>query len=222
MGEIRRRDVIALLEAIVVRGETAQGRARPRSGGEYAARHALAQLRKIFNWALSRDIEGLEANPCGRVKEGDLLGASKARDRVLTDAELRIVWAAAQATSYPFGPLVRGLLLTGQRLSEIAKARLSEIDVGGTVLMIPAERMKGKSVHVVPLTDRMSELLAELPSFSGGDFLFTTTAGRRPISGFSKMKRRFDKTVAELGPVAHWTLHACDWLRARPQLGTDS
>jgi integrase len=207
MGEIRRRDVIALLEAIVVRGETAQGRARPRSGGEYAARHALAQLRKIFNWALSRDIEGLEANPCGRVKEGDLLGASKARDRVLTDAELRIVWAAAQATSYPFGPLVRGLLLTGQRLSEIAKARLSEIDVGGTVLMIPAERMKGKSVHVVPLTDRMSELLAELPSFSGGDFLFTTTAGRRPISGFSKMKRRFDKTVAELGPVAHWTLH---------------
>ena len=205
IGAIRRRDVIALLEAIVAKGETPPGRARPVSGGEYAARHALAQLRKLFNWALARDIEGLEANPCGRVKAADLLGAPRTRDRVLTDAELRTVWAAAQATPYPFGQLVRALLLTGQRLCEIAEMRSSEID--RTTLLIPAERMKGKAAHVVPLTDTMSALLAALPRFEGGAYLFTTTAGRRPVSGFSKMKVRFDKTVAGLGPVAHWALH---------------
>jgi integrase len=196
IGEIRRRDVIALLEAIVARGAPEPGRARPRSGGEYAARHALASLRKIYNWALSRDIEGIEANPCGRVKAADLLGSSKARDRVLSDTELRLVWRAAEATGYPFGDLVRALLMTGQRLREIGEARWSEI--GGRTLMIPAERMKSKVAHAVPMTDRTRALFGELPRFAGGEYLFSTTAGRRPISGYSKMKARFDCSIADL------------------------
>ena len=53
-------------------------------------------------------------------------------------------------------------------------------------------------------------LLRTLPRFGRGDFVFSTTAGDRPFSGFSKAKRRFDETVSSLAgsePIAPWTLH---------------
>jgi integrase len=207
IGEIRPRDIVAMLEAIVARGVPQAGRVRLASGGEHAARHALAALRKIFAWALSRDVEGLEANPCARVKADDLFGgAVRARDRVLNPAELRAVWRAAEAEGYPFGDLVRALLLTGQRLREIGNARWSE--VGEAALAIPAARMKNKEAHSLPLTDRMRALLDGLPRFGDGDFLFTTTTGRLPIGGFSRAKRRLDVKIAEGGDtIAHWRLH---------------
>jgi integrase len=203
IAEIRRRDIIALIDGIVARGAEHPGRLRPKSGGEYAARHALAAAKKMFNWAIGKDVEGLAANPCNLVKVTEESPAP--RDRVLSDDELRVVWRGAEATPYPFGDLIRALLMTGQRLREISEARWCEIE--GSFLRIPAARMKGKAAHVLPLTDRMKALLDGLPRFTGGDFLFTTTAGRRPISGYSKLKARFDRTVAEIGPVAHFTLH---------------
>ncbi len=140
IAEIRRRDIIALVDAIVARGADHPGRARPRSGGEYAARHALAAAKKLFNWAIGRDVEGLDANPCNLVRVTE--GSPEPRTRVLTDAELRTVWQAAEATPYPFGHLIRALLLTGQRLREISELRWSEID--GSFLTIPAARMKSR------------------------------------------------------------------------------
>jgi integrase len=207
VGEIRPRDIVALLEAIMARGADHPGRMRPTSGGEHAARHALSALRKIFAWALSRDVEGLDVNPCARVKAEDLFGGGvRARDRVLGPAELRAVWRAAEAEGYPFGDLIRALLLTGQRLREIAEARWSEISEA--TLTVPAARMKSKEAHALPLTDRMRALLDGLPRFTAGDYLFTTTAGRLPIGGFSRAKRRLDRKIAENGDsIAHWQLH---------------
>ena len=60
--------------------------------------------------------------------------------------------------------------------------------------------MKGGSAHAVPLTPEISALLESLPKFSGGDFLFSTTGGQRPVSGFSKAKARLDGLMRkELG-----------------------
>ena len=55
--------------------------------------------------------------------------------------------------------------------------------------------MKGRSAHAVPLTPEISALLESLPRFSGGDFLFSTTGGQRPVSGFSKAKARLDGLI---------------------------
>jgi hypothetical protein len=76
-----RRELIPVLgdkpmEGVAARGAEHPGRARPKSGGEHAARHAQAS-RKIFNWALSRDSEGLEGNPCDRIKAAELHGAPR-------------------------------------------------------------------------------------------------------------------------------------------------
>ena len=201
--EITRRDVIKLTEAILDSGgERPAPGTRRKEGGPYAARHALFAARGLFNWAVGRDL--LEFSPCDRIRTAELLGASEARDRVLTDNELRRVWLAAQVTPYPFGPLVQLLIITGQRRDEIAAARWREIDLDRALLTIGAERMKAKAGHTVPLTPTSTDLLRNLPRFTGGDYIFSGQAGRRPFSGFSKSKARLDRTVGEIAP---YTLH---------------
>jgi integrase len=115
---------------------------------------------------------------------------------VLTDDELRAVWRAAG--EYPFGAFVKMLILTGQRRGEVAGMRWSEVN--GDLWTLPPERMKGDAAHEVPLSGMAVELLESLPHVGGGDYVFSTTAGQRPISGFSKNKRR-------LRAGNGWTLH---------------
>jgi integrase len=182
---------------------------RLKDGGPHAVRKLRASLNALFGWSAFRNIGGITANPLVTIPAKELLHGlpyNHRRGRVLDSAELRTCWQAAELTSYPFGPLVRALILTGQRLNEIASAKWTEIS-DGTTLLIPAERMKNRQAHAVPLTPRMRVLLDELPRFQDGDFIFSTTGGKRPISGFSKMKARFDRTVATIRQIESWQLH---------------
>jgi integrase len=208
--KIGRRDVIELLDEIVDRGTP------------YAAHHTLAAARKLFNWALQRDAYGLEHNPCSHINARDQIGKPEDRERVLTDDELRILWKATgdlrdpknpqKVLNYPFGPVVRLLMLNGQRRNEIASARRDEIDRDAATLTVPPERMKAKKAHTVPLTPEAMRIIDGLPVFADrdrdddakehGPYIFTTTAGARPVSGFDKMKRRLDKRASELANEA--------------------
>jgi integrase len=192
IAEIARRDVIDLVEAVVRRGG-AQPRAgtRRRDGGPYAARHTLAAARRLFDWAVDRDL--LAASPCATVKAKAVHGTPARRDRVLQDEELKAVWHAA--TGYPYGSIVRLLILTGQRRGEIAGMRWVEIDFDRALLEISAERMKMNVGHVVPLTPAAVELISGLPRLGPavfGDF-----------SGFSKAKARLNRVSG----IAAYTLH---------------
>jgi integrase len=60
---------------------------------------------------------------------------------------------------------------------------------------LPRELTKGDRVHEVPITAPVGEIVTRLPRFSGGQYLFTTTSGKRPISGFSRAKKTLDETV---------------------------
>jgi len=197
LTSITQDDLVSLLKAIAERSP-------------HAARKALSELKVMLSWAAFNRIGSLQSNPAAHIPPRELLRGlsyNKARDRVLFDSELRLIWRAASETPYPLGPLVKTLILTGQRLNEVARARWSEIDHDTGCLVIPAARMKGKAVHALPLTERMCGLFDELPRFDKGDFVFSTTFGERPISGFSKMKSRLDQAIAELGQVNHWQLH---------------
>jgi integrase len=190
IAEIRRRDVIALVEAIAAHH------------GTEAARRAQRTLSSIFSWAVSRDIAGLEANPAARCK---VLPPTKARDRVLRDSELRAIWRAVDQLDRPWRDFYRVLMLTGQRLREIAEARWSEIDLDVAILTIPAERMKGGVRHVVPLAPSVAEILRGLPRFDGGDFVFSTTGGRKPITDIAHIKARLDAILRD--SVQPWWNH---------------
>src|SRR5262249_10415974 len=80
----------------------------------------------------------------------------------------------------------RMLLLTGARRGEVAGARWSEFDLAARVWVIPRSRAKSDAEYRVPLTDDLLALLATLPRYRAGDFVFTTSFGCRPVSGFSK------------------------------------
>jgi integrase len=198
--DITKKDVVTLLREIADRNTP------------YAAHMAMAYVRKFYNWAIAQEIDNLEHSPCDRINAKDLLGAKQPRQRVLTNDEVRVIWQATKGLGYPLCPFLRMLLITGQRLCEVAEARWSEIDLDEALWTIPPERMKGDHAHEVPLSPMAVELLQALPRFKSG-FVFTTTDGERPISGFSKGKRRIDKRVARLTArisgeeLAHWRFH---------------
>jgi len=199
---ITRSDVIELLEEIIDRGD-----GKRRGHVSYAAHHALSYARKLFNWAIARDIYGLDASPCDRVSAKELIGAKEMRKRVLSDDEIRLVWRATAEVGYPFGPFVRMLLVTGQRRREVSETSWGEIGLADGLWTIPASRMKGNAAHEVPLPPLAVALLKGLPKFQGGAFLFSTTGGQVPINGFSKAKMRIDKAIAEHGQIEPWTFH---------------
>jgi integrase len=184
--DVTRRDVLDLLDRVVD------------SGKLIAANRTLSAVRKMFNWAVARDI--IAASPCAGVKPPT---AERSRERVLTDPELRNVWQAADKVGGPFGALVKLLVLTGQRRDEVAGMSWPEIDLGGRLWTLPAARVKNNRVHEIPLSAAALAVLQALPRI--GERFVLTSNGEAPSSGYSKGKRKLD---ALLPPdMAPWRLH---------------
>jgi integrase len=170
---------------------------------KYQAFHDFALIRRFFNWAIGTDDYGLQINPCDRLNTRDIIGQRHARDRVLTDGELRALWYATERQDYPYGPLYRLLVLTGLRLGEACGARWSEFDLAKKEWTIPASRMKktkdGAKSFVVPLTDAILDLLNALPRFRSSDCLFSNDLGKNPLKpvNFSGPKQKIDVLILE-------------------------
>jgi integrase len=192
IAEIRRRDVVSLLEGIAARS------------GAPAARVALAVLRKCMNWALSRDLPGYEANPASALNAGDILGSAKARDRLLSDAEIALIWPAIEAVSEPFRTVYKLLALTGARYREIADAQWDDLDLDAATLTVRSDRSKTGAAMLIPLPPSAVALFAETPRFSG-PYIFTTTAGSRPAGGLSRAKKQLDAALGTT--VAPFVIH---------------
>ncbi|MGH6865573.1 MAG: tyrosine-type recombinase/integrase [Methyloceanibacter sp.] len=180
---IDRRDVIEVINDSVDRG------------APYQARNLLGHVRAFFNWAIEAGDYGLESSPCDRIRPKHLIGERTPRDRVLTDAELRALWNAANEIGYPFGPLVQLLMLTGVRKTEASGSQWPEFDRKRWT--VPSERFKSKSTHLVPLSDSAVALLKSLPVHNKGKYVFTTSFGLKPVTGFTRAKERIDKIMTE-------------------------
>jgi len=174
----------------------------PRNAG-WQAYTALGYLRQLLAWASECGEFGEFVSPLRDVKPGAWIDFKKSpRARILTPDEQRRVWQAASAMKYPWGPCVRLLALTGQRLREIADLSWPEIDFDARVITIPAERMKGGAAHEVPLAPQALALLQSLPRFNGR-YVFSLKGGVRPVGGFDRPKLRLD----EASGVSDWRLH---------------
>ncbi|WP_442577977.1 tyrosine-type recombinase/integrase [Mesorhizobium sp. ASY16-5R] len=203
--DVAKRDVLDLLDAIVDRGSPV------------TANRVLATLKTFFRWLEDRDV--VASSPAEKVKKPS---AESSRERVLTDAEIKLFWKATAGFEYPFGPMWRFLLLTGQRRNEVAGMMRAELDLdeNNPCWTIPANRTKNGLKHVVPLGPACVDILAALPRIGKKGFAFTTT-GETAVSGFSRSKARLDavmlgllkKQAAEAGgnpeevALAQWGLH---------------
>jgi integrase len=207
----------------------------------YQAHNALGLLNRLYTWAIGTHEFGIDVSPTERLSPKDLIGKKESRQRILSDDELRLVWlatdgrvdasAVTEARSrgqgarqgqpqgairpldYPLGPLIRLMILTGQREREVAGMAWSEIDFDQKMWTIPARRMKGDRAHEVPLASEALALLAALPRFGAGDCVFTTTGGAKPVSGFGMAKSRVDAWINQkrsadgLPDIAPWVFH---------------
>jgi integrase len=126
----------------------------------------------------------------------------RARERTLTDDELRAVWCTADKLKTPFARMLQFILLTAVRRKEAAWMDRGELN--GTEWVIPAARFKGKREFLVPLTPAALAVLAELPAVGQSDSgpVFTND-GKRPLGGFGNLKATFDKACGVTG----WTIH---------------
>lgn len=143
-SDIKKRDVILLLESIVERGAPTQSNS------------VLEVTRKMFNFAVERDI--LEYTPFIGVKP---LGAKVVRNRYLSEDEIRTVWAtiATAGMTEEIRRALKLILATAQRPGEVLGMHRREIN--GHWWTIPAERAKNGREHLVFLTGRALELIGD-------------------------------------------------------------
>jgi integrase len=185
-----------------------------RNGGtsEPRGRKVHAALSSVFRWLLQH--RRIALNPCVGVWRPP---APPARERVLSEAEVRWLWAAAERLAPLFGAALKLLLLTGCRLNEVAAMRRDELD--GATWTVPGERTKNHRTHTLPLAPVACEIIAAVPQVVGA--LVFTTNGRSPISGWSKAKAQLDKLMLEAAQreagaagrdpaevvIPRWTIH---------------
>jgi integrase len=195
--DITQHDVVAVIDEVVDRK------------APYQAHNLLGHVRTLFNWAIGRGVYGLERSPCDRLKPKNVIGRKLARQRILNEAEIKALRTATETMGYPYGPLFRMLLVTGQRKSEVAEARWREFDLDKKLWTIPAARMKADAAHVVPLSDEAMKIIAGLHRFNRGDHLFSTTFGAKPVNGFSKAKTILDREMLKHlpSPPSPWVIH---------------
>jgi integrase len=146
IGSIARRDVAVLIDA------------KAFSGAEVQANRVLARLKTLFAWAVAKDL--IERSPCDGLRPPT---KERARDRVLSDAEIKAFWSSAGQLGWPFGPLFKLLLLTAQRRDEVATMQWSEIDLERRLWSLPREKAKNDQGHDIYLPEQAAAILAALP-----------------------------------------------------------
>lgn len=107
------------------------------------------------------------------------------RDRTLTDEEFRHVWQQLDSIRMEIGLALRcGILLGGQRFAQLLRATWADYDKEKKTLKLADAKGKRSTAmpHYLPVSERVSQLLADLWGFnSGGTFVFSTSGGKRSI-----------------------------------------
>ena len=169
--DIKRRDIVLLLDEIVERGAPIQ------------ANRALAVIRKMFNFAVTRSI--LDASPCAAIPAPS---KEKRRERVLNDDEIKAFWLELDnAKMHDMIKMsLKLMLVTAQRKQEVSNAKWSEFDLKSNWWTIPSERSKNGRPHRVPITSMANELLNNIKASTAESiYLFPSPRTESPITGQS-------------------------------------
>jgi integrase len=187
LAKVDRRAVAAKLTKIATRS------------GPVEANRVRASLSAFFSWCIKQGFA--DTNPVvGTAREKE-----NSRDRVLTGAELKAIWAAT-AGDDDYSAIVRLLLLTGCRADEIGSLAWNEIV--GDKLVLPGARTKNSRDHIVPLAAPASSIIAARPRLLDSGFIFGRGDNGHGFTGWSSTKVLLDARIKAAGAkVEHWTNH---------------
>lgn len=179
---IRRSDIVAVVDEVAS------------AHGKVAADRARGALSGFFAWAVDRG--HIELNPVQGIGNR---ASGAGRTRLLSEAELVAIWR--QAGDGDYGRILRLLILTGQRKTEISALARGEVDLERPQIALPAERTKNGQPHIVPLSTAALRVLG--PVDAKRVHLFGAGAGG--FSGWSKCKAALDIRLADAMPA--WVVH---------------
>lgn len=201
VGTIRDRDARSLVNDVRKGSEEDQASDRLRNG-------AAAEVRKwgsmLFEWA--RKGGRAKSNPFRDVPVPKL----ERRQRFLTMAEAKAVWAASFELDTPWGEAIRLLMLTGCREMEICGAKWGWFDSEEGTLLIPSADFKSERAFLVTLSAQAQSILDASPRFADGPFVFSTTNGQKSIAGIARkvlnvLHEKAEKRLSQ--PMDHFMLH---------------
>jgi integrase len=175
------------------------------ASGAVTRNRVRSSLSAFFSWAIREGL--LETNP--------VTGTSKAeertRERVLTPAELRVVWRSLGQNQY--SDIVRLLILTGQRRAEIGGLKWNEVNLPEGFITFPPERTKNKRTHELPLSPQAKAILNRQLRRNDRDCIFGN--GKEGFIRWSYWKARLDSAInskpktkgSSSKPIPPWTIH---------------
>jgi integrase len=192
LASLTRSDVIDVLHRMQKRKAAHGGRLT------VTVNRMLAVLRKFFRWSIQRNL--IAQSPANDIEAP---AAELPRDRHLfgnrqhnRPSELALIWKACECVG-PFGALPKLLMLTGQRLSEVAGMRQEELlDLEGKEprWLIPGSRTKNGKPHLVPLGPLAVKIIRTMPRILNAPYVFTGS-GSTAFTGFSAIKKRLDEQI---------------------------
>jgi integrase len=186
IGSISRDDVHAVIGKIVA------------NDAPVMANRVFAKIRKFFNWAVEEHL--ISTSPCMGMRRP--IKKEKTGDRVLDDAELRLIWIALDKMQGSFPAAAKLMMLTGQRRGEVGGMQWSEIDAARRLWTLPRERVKNDNKHDVPLSPQALKVIEELPRISDSNVF---TVGAVTNGSYSRNKDRLDAMLPPDMPP--WCLH---------------
>lgn len=149
-----------------------------------AANHALSVLSKLLSWAEQHGYRTPGENPCRKIERYK----EAQRQRYLSEEELVSLGSAlAEAEAEGENPwvigVIRMLLLTGARLTEMLTLKWSYCDMSRQVLRLPDSKTGAKTIHLNP---QALHVLQQLPRIEGNPWVFPGHGHGRHIAGMQK------------------------------------
>jgi integrase len=189
-GEVPRSKIIDVIDRIYDRG------------APVGANRALAVLRQVYRWALSK--AKLESIPVVGLKA---VHRERPRDRALTTEEIRRLWQGLPMARMAdeLKDVVRLALILGQRVGEISGMTANEIDRDNKRWILPAERVKNGLPHSVPLSDLALSILNPRLE-QRGKYLFPGRYNQDIPVLASAPNKALQRNLKLLG-VQHFTIH---------------
>lgn len=160
------------------------------------------RIELVLNAAKARKLRTGENVAAWRGHLDLLLTKHRNQDRrhhpALPWTQISELWQALAKTNDTSGQAVKLTILTALRTNEVLQAHWSEFDLVAGIWTIPAERMKAKKTHRVPLSQAMLDVLNEIPKVESGLLFEGRTVGK-PVSNMAMLMkiRRMDTAKHE-------------------------
>jgi integrase len=159
------------------------------------ANRVLQYMSGMLKWAVG--VGYITVNPAADIPKP---AKERSRERVLSLDEVRTILSACDSLAGVQAAFVKFLLFSGQRLNEIAK--LTRHEILNDHIAIPRDRNKSGETIITPLLPHLQDILNTCPR-GNGQYIFSTTLGVKPISGFSQIRSFLKKQSG----ISNWTFH---------------